>query len=240
MATLTLPPRCELSRYMQFIHYTVFGIAYLRDMNFVTQPSVELYKTITNQLHASAQKLGGIQKTREWQQMHNSSRQAKWRGRITLFYDRIQAHDASARAAPEIYAAILRQLSVKRDIEYAELTFFGDLRYSTPGRALRSRLNRAAEFLFRSRLKMPADVYEGPAMNHSYHEMIIGHGKCFSTVLISDDSEPSADYHRAQFLATQMALAQRNRSVVAILLRDLEEPTLRALEEFFRQAAKHL
>ena len=114
--------------------------------------------------------------------------------------------------APEIYAAILRGLTAAREVEYAELTFFGDTRYSARGRALRTRLNRAAESLFRSRLKMPVDVYEGPAMNHSYHEMIIGHGKCFSTVLISDAYEeiPSigytADYHRAQFLATIRAL----------------------------------
>ncbi len=39
---------------MQFIHYAVFGLGYLRRMNFVTQPSVELYKAITNRLHAEA------------------------------------------------------------------------------------------------------------------------------------------------------------------------------------------
>ena len=93
---------------------------------------------------------------------------------------------------------------------------------------------------------MPVDVYEGPAMNHSYHEMIIGHGKCFSTVLISDASEEipaigyTAGYHRAQFLATTRALAERRRPVVAIALRDMEEGTFAALEEFFRQAAKHV
>jgi glucose-6-phosphate isomerase len=245
-ATLTLPARCQLSRYMQFIHYVVFGMAYLRDMNFVTQPSVELYKGITNQLHASAEKLGGIEKTKDWQQMRNSPRQARWRGRVTLFHDRVALADACPTAAPEIYAAILRRLSATREIEYAELTFFGDSRYSTRGRALRTRLNRAAESLFRSKLKMPVDVYEGPAMNHSYHEMIIGHGKCFSTVLICDAAEEipaigyTADYHRAQFLATTMALSQRKRPVVAIALRDLEEATLAALEEFFQQAAKHL
>ena len=83
-------------------------------------------------------------------------------------------------------------------------------------------------------------------MNHSYHEMIIGHGKCFSTVLISDASEeiPSigytAGYHRAQFLATINALAERRRPVVALALRDMEEATFDALDEFFRQAARHL
>lgn len=246
IATLALPRECALSQYMQFIHYAVFGIAYLRDMNFVTQPSVELYKSITNQVHASAEKLGGIEKTKDWREMRNSPRQARWRGRVTLFYDRITAPDPCPASAPETYAAILKRLSVAREIEYAELTFFGDTRYSARGRAIHTRLNRAAESLFRSRLKMPVDVYEGPAMNHSYHEMIIGHGKCFSTVLISDDSESipaigyTADYHRAQFLATTMALAQRRRPVLAIALRDLEDATLAALEEFFQQAAKHL
>lgn len=245
VATLTLPAKCELSRYLQFIHYVVFGIANLREMNFVTQPSVELYKSITNQLHASAQKLGGIEKTREWQKMRNSTRQAAWRGRVTLFYDRVTGPDPCPAAAPEIYAALLKKMHASREIEYGELTFFGDTRYSAQGRALRTRLNRAGESLFRSRLKMPVDLYEGPAMNHSYHEMIIGHGKCFSTILISDASEQNAnmgtaDYHRAQFLATLMALAQRQRPVVAIVLRDLESATLAALEEFFHQAAKHV
>jgi glucose-6-phosphate isomerase len=246
VATLTAPHGCELSRYMQFIHYTVFGIAYLRDMNFVTQPSVELYKSITNRLHASAEKLGGIEKTKEWREMRNTPQQARWRGRVTLFYDQAALACPCPAAAPEIYAAILRGLDASREIEYAELTFFGDTRYSAPGRALHTRLNRAAEFLFRSRLKMPVDVYEGPAMNHSYHEMVIGHGKCFSTVLISDVSEeiPSigytAGYHRAQFLATWMALAERRRPVAAVVLRDMEDGTFAALEEFFRQAAKHL
>jgi hypothetical protein len=178
--------------------------------------------------------------------MRNSPRQARWRGRVTLFYDRVELPDALPATAPGIYAAILRHLAAKRAVEYAELTLFGDTRYSPQGRALRTRLNRAAESLFRSQMKMPVDVYEGPAMNHSYHEMIIGHGKCFSTVLISDSAEeiPSigytAGYHRAQYLATILALAQRGRAVVGIALRDLEEGTLEALEEFFRQAAKHL
>jgi hypothetical protein len=86
---------------------------------------------------------------------------------------------------------------------------------------------------------MPADVYEGPAMNHSYHEMIIGCGKCFSTILIATPDK-TADYHGAQFLATQMALAERGRAVVSLTLRDLENPTLAALDEFFKQAATHL
>ena len=246
VAILSIPAQCELSRYMQFVHYTVFGLACLRDMNFVTQPSVELYKSITNQLHASAEKSGGIEKTKAWEQMRNSSAQARWRGRVTLFYGGVVVPGSTPATGPEIYASILGGLRATREVEYAELTFFGDTRYSARGRALRTRLNRAAESLFRAKLKMPVDVYEGPAMNHSYHEMIIGHGKCFSTVLISDASEEiasidyTAGYHRAQFLATTMALAERKRPVVAIALRDMEEATFSALDEFFRQAARYL
>jgi hypothetical protein len=37
-----------------------------------------------------------------------------------------------------------------------------------------------------------------------------------------------------------MALAERGRPVVAITLRDLEEPTIASLEAFFRQVAIEL
>ena len=83
-------------------------------------------------------------------------------------------------------------------------------------------------------------------MNHSFHEMIIGHGKCLSTVLFSEKAEKlvgvdyPADYHRAQFLATQMALAERGRDVVAISLKDLEPATLKSLGDFFAQVAASL
>jgi hypothetical protein len=133
-----------------------------------------------------------------------------------------------------------------RKAEYGEFTFFGDTRYGSPGRAARKCLDRAAESLFRAHLKMPADVYEGPAMNHSYHEMVIGHGRCFSTILLSEkperlkDADYTADYHRAQFLATQLALAEKGRLVVAITLKDLEDGTLKALDEFFREVRKEL
>jgi hypothetical protein len=246
VAVLTVP-KPELSAYMQFIHYTVFGIGYLQNMNFVTQPSVELYKAITNRLHAESQALGGIEKTQEWTRMQTSAGRIKWRSVLTLHYDRLPANlPVQGSDAPAIYASILKALAAERCIQYGELSFFGDIRYGVNGRAVRKVLDRAAERVFRGVLKMPADVYEGPAMNHSYHEMIIGHGKALSTVLLSEKAEKiaaagyTADYHRAQFLATQMALAERNRFVVAITLKDLEPTTLTALDEFFRQASNLL
>lgn len=247
LATLTFPRGACLATYMQFVHYVVFGVAYLRQMNFVTQPSVELYKTIAGRIYAEGQKAGGVRQSKAWQAMANSPRQARWRGCVTLYYHQLpRTLEAAGRDAPRIYAAILKQLAGQRKIEYGELTFFGDTRYSPRGRAVRKKLGRAAGELFHQRLKMPADVHEGPAMNHSYHEMIIGHGKCFSTVVISEKQEQlpavrySADYHLAQFLATQMALAEKNRPVVAIAVKDLEESTLARLEEFFHQAATAL
>ncbi len=244
LAVLTLPRGTQLAAYMQFIHYSVFGMAWLRNMNFVTQPSVELYKSITGKLHVEAEKAGGIKKSREWRRMMNSPHLAAHRGGVKLFYEHVAALAPAGRhSAASIYAGILASLAGSGAIEYAELTFFGDTRYDPKGRAVRRRLEQAAERVFRARLKMPADIYEGPAMNHSYHEMIIGHGRALSTVVISDTAESipeagyDAGYHRAQFLATQQALAQRRRPAVAILLRDLEENTLEALSSFFSETA---
>ena len=131
--------------------------------------------------------------------------------------------------------------SSKRIVEYAEITWFGDTRYSEDGIAMRQLLNRAADLTFRSRLKMPVDVYEGPAMNHSFHEMIIGHGKCFSIVLAARKQAQFSvagyqpDYHMAQFLATKQALEKRGRHVLAFLVDDLED-----LAKWFETVASNL
>lgn len=244
VARLTLSAEAPLSRYLQFIHYVVFALGWLREMNFVTQPSVELYKSITNTLYQNSVFQGGIANTPEWKRLHDSQRQIRWRAGVVLHYDRLPCgFELAGRDAASAYAALLRQLAAAALVESGELTFFGDTRYAAGGKKLRRILDGAASRLFRGGLKMPADVYEGPAMNHSYHEMVIGHGRCLSTVLISEKSESipavgyTADYHRAQFLATQMALEQRARLVVSITLRDLTEASLKALDEFFHQAA---
>ncbi len=238
VAVLNLPARCTLSRYMQFIHYAVFGVGYLRRMNFVTQPSVELYKSIANTLYAEARRAGGIEKTAAWREF--ASHRVKWRGGISLHGDFLFSPGATA---PQIYAMLLSLSAELRQIEYGELTFFGDTRYSPQGRRVRRALDRAAARLFQRKLKMPCDVYEGPAMNHSYHEMIIGHGKCFSTVLLSEKQESIRNidyqpgYHMAQFLATKLALERKGRQVVALTLRDRSDRTLAALDNFFEEAA---
>jgi glucose-6-phosphate isomerase len=245
LARVELPSETPLSRYMQWVHYAVFGVAYLRDMNFVTQPSVELYKTIAGEIYADSKRSGSVSNTSAWRSMAASPRQASWRRRLTMYYDTLEA-DAVPGDAASVYASLLRQLYSNRRVEYGELTFFGDLRLSPAGRAMGALLERAADRVFRRALRVPADVYEGPAMNHSYHEMIIGHGRCFSTVLLSrkQESIPSIDYsseyHVSQFLATRMALARRGRPVVAIIVNDLTEPSRTALNDFFTAVARQV
>jgi hypothetical protein len=223
----------------------VFGVAYLRGMNFVTQPSVELYKTIAGEIYAESKGAGSVSNTSAWCSMAASPRQVSWRRRLTMYYDTLEA-DAEPGDAASVYASLVRQLYSNRRVEYGELTFFGDLRLSPDGRAMRTLLERAADRVFRRMLRVPADVYEGPAMNHSYHEMIIGHGRCFSTVLLSRKQasitsiDYTSEYHASQFLATRMALARRGRPVVAIMLNDLTETSRTALDDFFAAVARHL
>jgi glucose-6-phosphate isomerase len=243
-AVLTAAGDGPLSRYMQFVHYTVFGLAYLRDMNFVTQPSVELYKAIAAATHAEARAAGGIGGTSAWREMTTTPKQARWRGRVVVYFDGVDDDPGNGDAAAQ-YARVLASLT-RAEVEYAELTFFGDTRVSEAGRAVANVLARAGDRLFRRALGVPVDVYEGPAVNHSYHEMIIGHGRCVSTLVLSGRQRaiPSlgytADYHVSQFLATRLALARRRRPVIAIVLKDLSGASRAAAEAFFDSAAVHV
>lgn len=254
VAVLNVQGDAALARYMMLIHYTVFGLAYLRNMNFVTQPGVELYKKYANGLDSEAAKSGGIEKTAAWRKMASSEFKVRWRGGLTVYFDNLAALgylsasdlEAENGNAAAIYAQALLNLAANGTVSYGELTYFGDTRYNPPGQKLRSALDSAAEAVFRSRLKMPADVYEGPAMNHSYHETIIGFGRGFSTIILTEKQESikrvqyTADYHRAQWLATQQALAERGRAVVGLTIRDLNETSRQTLSEFFTEVARRL
>ena len=224
LAMLTFPKQAPVATWMQFVHYVVFGLGYLRAMNFVTQPSVELYKAIASEIYAGSpadSAAGSVKDT--------------W-GAIVADQPRWTA---------ERYAAALIE-AIREGATYGELTFFGDMRYTEAGRTMAKLLDTAADRVFRMPFRMPVDIYEGPAMNHSYHEMIIGHGHCFSTLIASARQArfPGAhyepDYHMAQFAATRTALERRGRPVVPLLIRDLEDPSLEGLESFFREVAAYI
>jgi len=254
LAILNLEEPAALPRYMQWVHYVVFGLAWLRQMNFVTQPSVELYKSIAAQLHGKARKAGKLEQTKPWRDLARTRLRANAPGGLTLYYDSLVKAGLLApgdlgplkKDAAETLARAVTLLRERQRIEYVELTFYGDTRYDAGGRELRQVLETAAAEAFAERMGLCSDVYEGPAMNHSYHEMIIGHGRCFSIVLLSRRQTSirslgyRADYHRAQWLATKLALEQRRRAVVALVLPDLSAESRQALESFFTQVARRL
>ena len=254
VAVLDLRGPMALPRYMQWVHTVVFGLGCLRQMNFVTQPSVELYKQIAARLHAQARRAGSISRTRPWRGLARTPYRAAAPGRITLHYDSLvrarlmapQDLGPARLGAAEILARAAGRLHQQRKIEYAEMTFYGDMRYRPEGQRLRRLLDAVANNVFAARLRISTDVYEGPAMNHSYHEMIIGHGRCFSIVLATRKQarlrslDYRADYHQAQWLATKLALERRGRAVVAVTFPDLSRPSLRALQAFFRDFGRRL
>lgn len=254
VAVIQLSGDQPIPHYMQFIHYVVFGLGYLRKMNFVEQPGVELYKDYARKINEEAQKKGNIERTDAWRSVMKADTRLKWMGglsvdfgpllRLGLLTDQ-DVKDCHSNPT-EVYARAVESLRHSNAISYGELTFFGDTRYQDAGRLLLKTLDEAADVLFRSRLKMPVDVYEGPAMNHSFHEMVIGFGHGFSTVVISERQTAipelgyKADYHRAQWLATLKALEDRNRAVVALTLRDTSEKSTKTLKAFFAETAKRV
>ncbi len=253
-AVLCVGGEYPIARYMQLIHYVVFALGYLREMNFVTQPGVELYKDYAKKFHEDGLAKGGVEKSSAWKDAMRSKKRLKWRGGLTLSFDHLAELgllepgdlDAEHGNAPAVLATVLQRLHDQGRCSYGELTFFGDTRYDEAGRKVLRALDASGDSMFRSRLKMPVDVYEGPAMNHSYHEMIIGFGGGFSLAAISEKQGSlakvgyKADYHRAQWLATQRALADRGRAVCGVTLPDLSDPSILALRELFSDVARRL
>jgi len=254
VAVVQLSGDQPIPHYMQFIHYVVFGLGYLRDMNFVTQPGVELYKDYAREINEQAQSKGSIEKTDAWRSVMKADTRLNWMGGLSIDFGPLvrlgllSEEDIrnSHNNPTEVYAKAVESLRQSGAVSYGELTYFGDTRYQESGRLLLKTLDEAADALFRSRLKMPVDVYEGPAMNHSFHEMIIGFGRGFSTVAITEQqaSIPSlgykADYHRAQWLATLKALEDRKRAVVALTIKDSSDKSIKTLKAFFAETAKRV
>ncbi|HOL73074.1 MAG TPA: hypothetical protein PLA43_04725 [Bryobacteraceae bacterium] len=235
VASVTFPRGAQLSAFMQFVHWTVFALSYLRETALSCRKT-EPYRSLAGRIYAEAGERGGIQKTSAWESLMRSPCRAVFSDWLALHYGRLcPVGRDGCLSAPQIYAAIIKDLAQRGGLQYGEFAFFGDSRYSRRGAKVRRILQRAAEDLFGARLKMPADVCEGPPAG--------SHGKCLCTLVISEAQEHlpaarySADHHVAQFLAARIALAERNRPAVAITLKNLEEPALESLGGFFRAAA---
>jgi hypothetical protein len=135
---------------------------------------------------------------------------------------------------PETPESLARAIRAS-DPDYGEIVFFGDMRYSADGRAMRKVMETAAQRIFRVKLKAPADIGEWP-------EAAID-ARRFSILLVSREQarfttagfEPDA--HIMQILAAKSRLEQRRRAVRAILVNDLSSESLEGLEEFFTETA---
>ncbi len=244
IACLTLPKGAPLSRYMQFVHYATFGLARLRHAGFLASEGAAPYRSIVKGLLEEPKTTSGMERSSEWQLMTTSPRRTRHRDSLRLFWHLLKFDvDATGLDAPAVYAAVLKHLLSNGSIDQAEFTFFGDTLYAPRGKAMLKALHRSAERVFRSRLKMAVDIREGPAMSAARLATSRKRGTCLTTLLLSEKAEKvagaghNANCHVAQFLATQRVLADRGYPVMAIILKDLEEPSITALEDFFRQVA---
>ncbi len=239
VAVVQLAADAPLSAWMQFVHYAVFGLAWLRGENFAVRPAAGLCSAIAESIYQNSLFQGGVERTPDWQRFRDSIRVVKWRAGVTFHYDRMPCGvEAGGRDAASAYASILKQFADAGVVGGGELVFFGDMRYAAAGRKIRKALERGAAKLFRERLKLPCDVAERPAVN----ETTLGSGRCFTTLVLpwKLGSGAGADSVRAQFLAVQAALEKRVRLVVVLTVKDASEASAKALEEFFRAAAASL
>ena len=147
LAVLTLPRGSLLSRYMQFVHYSVFGLAWLRGMNFAARPGADFEESIASRIFDEAQEAGGASHTAclEAHGLVAAASRVSRRPDPALRSPRPEfraGRNGRARSStPPSCAAWLAE----RRIEYGDLTFFGDTRYSPAGVAVRRILDRAAE-----------------------------------------------------------------------------------------------
>ncbi len=241
LATLTFAKAASLSSYMQFVHFMVFGLSYLRRAKQSRSTCSDSYDSFAASILREASKTGGVEKSSLWRTLVNSTRRIRHRGCISLYNDWCDLPGAADQLdAPTLYATMLKRVLAQKEIDYAELVFFGDTRYCPQGRSVLKALQRAAERLFRSRLKLSVHVGEGTSLSKANPR------RCLSTLILSEKSEKvpgvseASQYHLAQFVAANQLLAEQGGHVVAVMIKDLQELTIGSLEDFFRQAAASL
>ena len=119
-------------------------------MNFVTQPAVELYKAITSEIYKEAAEVGGIRESSAWKAL-TAGAGKRWKGVVGL-------------ETPETLAAAITGAFNHHKINYGELTFFGDTRYSEEGTQIRAILDEAANRI-REEVDPDANIIVGSTLD---------------------------------------------------------------------------
>ncbi len=210
IAFMTFAAKGPLSRYLEFMRLVSSSAASFEKRRAASQ-TAELYNTLVPEALANPRSANTFLESAKW-----------WRGMVGL-------------ETPESLAGTLRDGASRGKFSFGEMAFFGDLRYSEEGKLMRRALETGAQRIFRVKLRMPVDIQEGPGA--------MGHAESFTLLILAREQArfPTAGYEPdrnvAQFMAAKLALERGRRIVRAILVKDLSNESIAALEEFFTEAA---
>ena len=228
-----------LARVMQTINYAKFDVARAWGLCAVDQPAVDFYKKIVDWMRLGAKNFTDMVASMfpplstsiiYDNQVTNNGITLNWttmiqRGLLTEeeLDMEISALDLDKSRPAHIAAAIhriaLRRLGEDRrpEIQYGELTYYGDLSRTQTGKAMRELLMKYGDGgLWHGVLKSFAAVGKGPGMGHGYHAMIKAHQRVLTTSIIARRYAPSLvpgletypeDYQVQHMLGNALALA---------------------------------
>jgi glucose-6-phosphate isomerase len=176
---------------------------------------------------------GSIKTTKQWRDLFGSAETATF-DRVTLYFEaalgRGHVKALAGSDASDVYAAWLTTAAKDGGVSFAELTFFGDMNYTTAGHALLTQWDRFKRDLFDG-IKLLGHVVEGPRDNHSRLEMsMAGRNEGIITLATGSFAEldrPAtdvaphlrtypADYLALQALATYWAYRDEGRRIVVL------------------------
>jgi len=231
----------------------VATFAYLQDIVFVNQPSVEFYKQDTAVIMRKAEETGdGHVHLPDISQLKVKAKSHNWVVNVDELLDRkvITLSELEAKVQEiggrmdngvDVYAAVMLLAADKGVLGYGEFALFG---YMPP--ALRSIFGRARLHLF-NRFQKRAKVDRREQGNHSHEENAVG-GKRgrFSTFFVTENhpaplvGEYSDDVIKASALGTVQSRTRRGRFAVLLMADELNPLTEQSVDYFFSAVARKL
>jgi glucose-6-phosphate isomerase len=176
---------------------------------------------------------GSIKTTGQWRDLFGSDQKATFEG-VTLYFEAAlgkgRVRRPEAMDASDVYAAWLSSAGRDAGVSFAELTFFGDMSYTTAGRAALGEWERLRRDVIDG-VGLLGHVVEGPRDNHSRLEMsMAGRNEGIITLATgafaaldrpAADVPPHlraypADYLALQALATYWAYRDEGRRIVLL------------------------